>query len=53
MIIERVSAAAIKQYAQKNQGMISMLVDGRAKVLQGHTTIAEVLRVCQREDFDA
>ena len=53
MIIERVSAAAIKQYAQKSQGMISMLVDGREKVLQGHTTIAEVLRVCQREDFYA
>jgi len=53
MIIERSSAAAIKSYAQKNQGMVSMLADGREKVLQGHTTIAEVLRVCQREDFDA
>jgi type II secretion system protein E len=53
MVIERVSAAAIKSYAQKSQGMVSMLADGRSKVLQGHTTIAEVLRVCQREDFDA
>lgn len=53
MVIERASAAAIKNYAQKSQGMVSMLADGREKVLQGHTTIAEVLRVCQREEFDA
>jgi type IV pilus assembly protein PilB len=53
MVIERSSASAIKQYAQKEQGMVSMLMDGRDKVLQGETTIQEVLRVCQREDFDA
>jgi len=53
MIIERASASVIKQYAQKNQNMVSMLMDGRDKVLQGDTTIQEVLRVCQREDFDA
>ncbi len=53
MIIQRASASDIKQYAQKNQGMISMLADGRDKVLQGQTTIQEVLRVCQREDFEA
>jgi type II secretion system protein E len=53
MIIERQPANAIKQYAQKNQNMVSMLQDGREKVLQGHTTIQEVMRVCQREDFDA
>ena len=29
-----------------------MLADGRNKVLQGLTTIQEVLRVCQREEFD-
>lgn len=52
MIIDRTSSSTIKQYAQKNQGMKSMLLDGRDKVMQGHTTIAEVLRVCQREDFD-
>ena len=52
MIIERAPATAVKQYAQKNQGMVSMLQDGRDKVLQGQTTIQEVLRVCQREDFD-
>jgi type II secretion system protein E len=53
MVIERESAATIKSYGVKKQGMVSMLRDGREKVLQGHTTIAEVLRVCQREDFDA
>ncbi|HLV80783.1 MAG TPA: type II secretion system ATPase GspE [Chthonomonadaceae bacterium] len=53
MIIEREPAAATKQYAQKNQGMVSMLQDGREKVLKGLTTIQEVLRVCQRENFDA
>ena len=53
MIVERSSASDIKSYAQKTQGMLSMLQDGREKVLQGHTTIQEVLRVCQREDFDA
>ena len=52
MIIERQPAAAVKQYAQKQQGMVSMLQDGRDKVMQGHSTIQEVLRVCQREDFD-
>lgn len=53
MIIERAPAAVIKQYAQKCQDMTSMLQDGRIKALRGHTTIQEVMRVCQREDFDA
>ena len=53
MITAREPATHIKQYAQKEQGMVSMLMDGREKVLQGATTIQEVLRVCQREDFDA
>jgi type II secretion system protein E len=52
LIIERAPATAIKQYSQKNQGMVTMLQDGRAKAIQGDTTIQEVLRVCQREDFD-
>jgi type II secretory ATPase GspE/PulE/Tfp pilus assembly ATPase PilB-like protein len=53
LIIERATATAIRQHAQKTQGMLTMLQDGREKVLAGHTTIAEVLRVCQREDFDS
>ncbi len=51
MIVERASAMTIKQYAQREQSMVSMLMDGREKVLRGVTTIQEVLRVCQREDF--
>jgi type II secretory ATPase GspE/PulE/Tfp pilus assembly ATPase PilB-like protein len=53
MIIERAPASHIKAYGVKNQDMITMLSDGRNKVLQGETTIQEVLRVCQREDFEA
>ena len=53
LIIDRAPATAIRQHAQKTQGMKTMLLDGRDKVLQGETTVAEVLRVCQREDFDA
>lgn len=52
MIIDRAPASHIKQHGQKTQSMITMLQDGRSKVLQGETTIQEVLRVCQREDFD-
>jgi type II secretion system protein E len=52
MIIDRAPASHIKQYGQKSQSMVTMLQDGRSKVLQGETTIQEVLRVCQREDFD-
>ena len=52
MIIERSPASHIKSHGVKNQAMITMLADGRNKVLQGETTIQEVLRVCQREDFD-
>lgn len=52
MIIERSPASHIKSYGVKNQDMITMLSDGRNKVLQGETTIQEVLRVCQREDFE-
>ncbi len=53
MIIGRESATSIRQHAQKTQGMLTMLQDGKARVLEGKTTIAEVLRVCQREDFDS
>jgi type II secretion system protein E len=53
MVVDRQPASSIKQYAQKTQGMISMLQDGREKALQGLTTIDEVMRVCQREDFDS
>ncbi len=51
MITRRDPAGVVKQYAQQTQNMTTMLQDGRAKALQGETTIQEVLRVCQREEF--
>ncbi|HEY9867818.1 MAG TPA: type II secretion system ATPase GspE [Candidatus Obscuribacterales bacterium] len=53
MIVRREPANVIKQYAIQKQGMVTLLQDGRNKVLEGKTTVKEVLRVCQREDFDA
>jgi type II secretion system protein E len=52
MIVRREPANVIKQYAIQKQGMVTLLQDGRNKVLEGKTTVKEVLRVCQREDFD-
>jgi type II secretory ATPase GspE/PulE/Tfp pilus assembly ATPase PilB-like protein len=52
MIVKRESSTVIKQYAMKTQAMRTLLMDGRARVLAGDTTIKEVLRVCQREGFE-
>ena len=52
MIVKREPSSAIKQYAARSQGMATLLQDGRRRVLAGDTTLKEVLRVCQREDFD-
>jgi type II secretion system protein E len=51
MIVKRDTSTEIKQYAMKEQGMTTLLRDGRQRVLNGDTTVREVLRVCQREDF--
>ncbi len=51
MITRREPAGVVKQYAQQSQSMRTMLQDGRQKAIQGETTIQEVLRVCQREEF--
>jgi type II secretory ATPase GspE/PulE/Tfp pilus assembly ATPase PilB-like protein len=51
MITRHEPSNQIKQYAQRQRGMTTMLQDGREKVLQGLTTVQEVLRVCQREEF--
>ncbi|MGO0060216.1 GspE/PulE family protein [Brevibacillus fluminis] len=48
MILENRSAREYRQHAVKN-GMILLLDDGLLKVLQGHTTIDEVLRVAVNE----
>lgn len=51
MTVERASAGVIRQYALDKQSMRTLLGDGKLNVLAGKTTPAEVLRVCQREDF--
>ena len=52
MIVRREPSTSLKQYAVGNQGMTTLLQDGRRRILHGDTTVKEVLRVCQREDFD-
>jgi type II secretory ATPase GspE/PulE/Tfp pilus assembly ATPase PilB-like protein len=51
MIMQRASATDIRQYAVRH-GMSTLLGDARRKVLDGTTTVSELLRVCQREDVD-
>lgn len=51
MTVDRESSNVIKDYAIKNQGMRTLLGDGRLAVLTGRTTPEEVLRVCQREEL--
>jgi len=48
MIVQRLPAGEIRQYAMK-RGMTTLLGDARHKVLDGTTTVSELLRVCQRE----
>ena len=52
MIIKREPASVIKRYAMDSQNMVTLLGDGRRRVLNGETTIKEVLRVVQREGFE-
>jgi type II secretory ATPase GspE/PulE/Tfp pilus assembly ATPase PilB-like protein len=51
MIVGRAPSMEIKQHAVRSQGMMTLMQDGRRRVLDGDTTVREVLRVCQREDF--
>ena len=51
MTVEHEPSSHIKDYAVKEQGMRSLLGEGRLAVLEGITTAREVLRVCQREDI--
>jgi type II secretory ATPase GspE/PulE/Tfp pilus assembly ATPase PilB-like protein len=48
MIIQRTSATQIRAHGMRH-GMTTLLEDARRKVLDGTTTISELLRVCQRE----
>jgi len=52
MIMKRASATEIRQHAVRH-GMTTLLGDAHQKVLDGTTTVSELLRVCQREEFDA
>ncbi len=45
MVNARSASSALKDYAIKNQGMVSMLQDGRIKVAMGLTTMQEINRV--------
>jgi type II secretion system protein E len=50
MVMDRTPANTIKQYAVQ-QGMQTLLMDGRDKICQGLTDIDEVLRVCHADDL--
>ncbi|SHO50906.1 type II secretion system ATPase GspE [Desulfopila aestuarii] len=47
LVMQTSDANAIKQYAVRKGGMVSLRHDGIMKVLAGKTTIEEVYRVCQ------
>jgi type II secretion system protein E len=48
LIVKRASASEIRAHGIR-QGMTTLLEDARRKVLDGTTTVGELLRVCQRE----
>jgi len=49
-ILAKTSAGEIKQSAVE-RGMRTLLADGRRKIAEGKTTVAEVLRVCERDEI--
>ncbi len=49
-VLDKASSGEIKQRAVE-KGMRTLLADGRQKVLEGKTTIEELVRVCQRDEF--
>jgi type II secretion system protein E len=51
MIVDRTPATVIKQHGVREQGMQTLLMDGRAKALAGVTSVDEVLRVCQADQL--
>ncbi|MFN8140124.1 MAG: ATPase, T2SS/T4P/T4SS family [Fimbriimonadales bacterium] len=51
MTVDRASSSVMKQHAIAEQNMRSLIGDGKLAVLDGRSTIEEVLRVCQREEF--
>lgn len=51
MTVDRVSSNVMKTHAMQEQGMRTLMGDGRLAVLQGRTTPDEVLRVSSREEL--
>lgn len=51
LAVERAPASAIKKHAVENQGMRTLVAEGRLAVMAGKTTTEEVLRVAAREDL--
>lgn len=51
MTVSRESSSKLRDHAVANQGMRTLLGDGRLAVMAGKTTPSEVLRVSQREDI--
>ena len=51
MTVDRVSSNVMKAHAMKEQGMRTLIGDGRLAVLQGKTTPEEILRVSSREEL--
>jgi type II secretion system protein E len=49
-VVDKAASNDIKQRAV-DKGMRTLLADGRMKVLEGRTTIEELVRVCQRDDI--
>ncbi|MDP2940379.1 MAG: type II secretion system ATPase GspE [Candidatus Omnitrophota bacterium] len=49
LVLEKRSSDEIKKLA-KNNGMVSLYEDGVRKVIDGHTTLEEVLRVSREEE---
>jgi type II secretion system protein E len=49
-ILDKASSTNIKQRAVEKR-MHTLLADGRQKVLEGRTTIEELVRVCQRDEI--
>jgi type II secretion system protein E len=49
-VLDKASASEIRQRAVV-KGMRTLLADGRSKVLDGITTIEELVRVCQRDEM--
>ena len=47
-VLDKASSNEIRQRAVQ-KGMRTLLADGRLKVLDGTTTIEELVRVCQRD----